>query len=197
LMNEWDARDAGVTAGDTVLVESPHGRILRRVRVTSLLMPGVVMLGEGAWSDVVAGGIDRSGNANSLERSSLSGEGQCTWNSSVCRVVPWEGSPLPLDYRSADRRGAGIASVVAPRKRAARTANVARLQHAAQGMTIERGGEASPAQPEPQVERLVRDPIPSQAARNRQTFGNAAKLRISAQDAQRDADLFPEEGDAR
>ena len=197
LMNEWDARDAGVTAGDTVLVESPHGRILRRVRVTSLLMPGVVVLGEGAWSDVVAGGIDRSGNANSLERSSLSGEGQCTWNSSVCRVVPWEGSPLPPDYRSADRRGAGIASVVAPRKRAARTANVARLQRAAQGAGFEPVGEADSAQPEPQVERLVRDPIPSQAARNRQTFGNAAKLRISAQDAQRDADLFPEEGDVR
>ena len=112
LMNARDARECGVAHGDTVLVESPHGRILRRVRTTSLLMPGVVVLGEGAWSDVDADGIDRSGNANSLERSTLSGEGQCTWNTSVCRVLPWDGDALPPDYRSSDRRGTGVASVL-------------------------------------------------------------------------------------
>ena len=119
LMNALDAADAGVNAGDTVLVESPHGRILRRVRVTSLLMPGVVVLGEGSWSDVDAQGIDRSGNSNSLESSTLSGEGQCTWNTSICRVLPWDGEPLVPDYRSADRRGAGVTSVLPARKRKA------------------------------------------------------------------------------
>lgn len=112
LMNMLDAQSVGVAQGDTVLVESPHGRILRRVRTTSLLMPGVVVLGEGSWSDVDVDGIDRSGNSNTLECSALSGEGQCTWNSSICRVLSWDGDPLPPDYRSADRRGAAIASVL-------------------------------------------------------------------------------------
>ena len=79
-------------------------------------MPGIVLVGEGAWSDVDEDGIDRSGNANSLESSTLSGEGQCTWNTSVCRVLPWSGAPLALDCRSADRRGAGMASVMPERK---------------------------------------------------------------------------------
>ena len=117
LMNLVDARNCGIGQGDTALIESPHGRILRRVRTTSLLVPGVIVLGEGAWSDVDADGIDRSGNPNSLERSTLSGEGHCTWNTSVCRVLPWDGDPLPLDYRSSDRRGDAIAGVLPQRKR--------------------------------------------------------------------------------
>ena len=117
LMNVLDAREAGVGQGDTVLVESPHGRILRRVRVTSLVIPGVVVLGEGAWSDVGDDGIDRSGNSNTLQSSTLSGEGQCTWNTSICRVSPWDGEPLPPDFRSADRRGAVLAGVLPQRKR--------------------------------------------------------------------------------
>lgn len=112
LMNELDAATVGVSQGDTVLVESLHGRILRRVRVTSLIMPGVVVLGEGAWSDVDEQGIDRSGNPNSLESSTLTGEGHCTWNTSICRVLPWEGEPLPLDYHSTDRRGTPLTTVM-------------------------------------------------------------------------------------
>ena len=119
LMNTLDAQSVGVLQGDTVLVESPHGRILRRVRVSSLLIPGVVVLGEGSWSDVDEDGIDRSGNSNSLESSALSGEGQCTWNTSICRVLPWTGDPLPPDYRSADRRGAAIPSVLPASRRKA------------------------------------------------------------------------------
>ena len=117
LMNTVDAKRVGVARGDTALVESPHGRILRRVRVTNLLMPGIVLVGEGAWSDVDANGIDRSGNPNSLEASTLTGEGHCTWNTSICRVEPWTGEPLPLDFRSTDRRGCAAPSVLSARGR--------------------------------------------------------------------------------
>lgn len=189
LMNQLDAQAAGVEGGQTVLVESPHGRILRRVRVTNLLMPGVVVLGEGAWSDVVDGGpdgapddapgrgIDRSGNANSLERSTLSGEGQCTWNTSVCRVLPWRGEPLPPDYRSADRRGAGVSSVLPARKAKKKAAP-------------KEGAPTSAERPK----RLVKEDAPSQVARDRRTFGNAQKLRISGAAASTDADLLERGG---
>ncbi|MDO4399944.1 MAG: molybdopterin-dependent oxidoreductase [Coriobacteriia bacterium] len=197
LMNQLDAQAAGVSQGDTVLVESPHGRILRRVRVTSLLIPGVVVLGEGAWSDVVDGDIDRSGNANSLERSSLSGEGQCTWNSSVCRVLPWDGEPLPPDYRSADRRGAGIASVMPARgRKASEAARNAAARLAQVQLPVAPLGGLPEELRDGGAKRLVKDDMPSSAARGRQTFGNAAKLRFWPQ-GDGAPDTSSEEGGAR
>lgn len=93
-----DAQDAGVSTGDTVLVSSAHGKILRRARVTSRVMPGVVVIGQGAWANVGEDGIDRAGCSNTLEASQLAGEGQCTWNTTNVRVDPWDGESLEADY---------------------------------------------------------------------------------------------------
>ena len=187
MMNEIDARACGVSAGDTVLVESPHGRILRRLRVTSLLIPGVVLVGEGAWSDVDADGIDRSGNPNSVESSTLTGEGHCTWNTSICRVLPWDGEPLPLDYQSADRRGAGVTSVLPAKRRKA--------SRPVQRGAAHREGATETHEAEPRV--LAKDLMSSAAARDRRTFGNAAKMRIPGMVPMDVDGNFPEGGDAR
>ena len=200
LMNELDARAVGVEQGQTVLVESPHGRILRRVRVTSLLIPGVVVLGEGSWSDVDESGVDRAGNSNTLESSTLSGEGQCTWNTSICRVLPWEGEPLPPDYRSADRRGAGIASVMPARKRKAKAPVGSRPERPERAKRqVKEGDSASPSERSvrlDQAKHLMKDSV-LDASSARSEFGNAAKLRISSEPAKTIADLLQEGGDAR
>ena len=98
IVNTLDANDAGVENGQTVLVESAYGSILRRVRVSNLVMPGVVVLGEGAWAQFEDDGIDHAGCANTLAASKLSGEGQCTWNTTNVKMSLWEGEPLEPDY---------------------------------------------------------------------------------------------------
>lgn len=89
-VNPRDARAAGVHHGDTVLVSSRFGQITRRIKVTKVVMPGVVVLGQGAWSRVNEEGIDTGGNANTLQGSYLTGEGHCTWNTSLIRIDPWD-----------------------------------------------------------------------------------------------------------
>lgn len=103
VVNALDAEAAGIEDGGTILVESPYGKILRRAHVTNLVMPGVVVLGQGAWSDVRDDGIDYAGNANTLSKSQLSGEGQCTWNTTTVRIGPWSGEPLAPDYQKPQR----------------------------------------------------------------------------------------------
>lgn len=99
-MNPLDAqRVPGISSGVTALITSPYGRVLRRVKVTRLVMPGVVLIGQGAWACMNDEGIDVGGNANTLQASQLAGEGHCTWNTTPVRVEAWQGDPLPLDYK--------------------------------------------------------------------------------------------------
>ena len=98
-INPLDAKRSGITHGETVHVSSAYGQILRRAKVTRLVMPGVVIIGQGAWASINDKGIDEGGNANTLQGSKLAGEGHCTWNTSLVRVDPWAGEPLQLDYK--------------------------------------------------------------------------------------------------
>lgn len=98
-MNPIDAHRFGVAGGQTALVSSAFGKILRRIKVTNLVMPGVVLIGQGAWSSVNDDGIDEGGNANTLQASQLTGEGHCTWNTSLVRVDPWTGESLEFDFK--------------------------------------------------------------------------------------------------
>ena len=98
-INQLDAQRAGVAKGEAVLVSSAYGSLVRRAKVTSLVMPGVVVIGQGAWAEMNSEGIDIGGNANTLQASQLSGEGHCTWNTTLVRIDPWEGDPLELDYK--------------------------------------------------------------------------------------------------
>ncbi|MFS8629845.1 MAG: molybdopterin-dependent oxidoreductase, partial [Bacillales bacterium] len=48
-MSPEDAKKRGIKDGDTVLIKSRHGKVLRPVTLTERIMPGVTTLGEGAW----------------------------------------------------------------------------------------------------------------------------------------------------
>ena len=97
-INQLDAQKIGIQKGDFVVVSSKSGSLVRRAKVTSLVMPGVVILGQGAWSMLDKDGLDRGGNANTLQSSELTGEGHCTWNTTLVRIGQWTGDPLDLDY---------------------------------------------------------------------------------------------------
>lgn len=100
LLNPLDADTSHVADGETALVTSRCGRIVRRVRVTNLIMPGVAVIAQGAWADLSdEDGIDYAGCANTVQGSQLSGEGQSTWNTSRIRVEPWTGACPSADER--------------------------------------------------------------------------------------------------
>ena len=51
-MNASDARRLGIQNGDTIEVWNDRGKCVTPVYVTERLMPGVVVLHEGAWMDL-------------------------------------------------------------------------------------------------------------------------------------------------
>ena len=90
IINELDAAENNITENDIVLIESPFGKITRQARITKLIMPGVLAVGEGSWSALDEKGIDQAGNSNTLQGSALQGEGECTWNSNIARITVWK-----------------------------------------------------------------------------------------------------------
>ncbi len=98
MMNDGDAAGLGLKSEDTVLVFNPYGKILRRLSASPLVMPGVVILGQGAWTKMNAQGIDEGGNANVLSPGRLCGEGQAPWNTVTVQVKKWEGEALKADF---------------------------------------------------------------------------------------------------
>jgi anaerobic dimethyl sulfoxide reductase subunit A len=99
MMNPLDATPRGIENGDTVLVRSRWGKILRRVWVTNLMMPGVTGLGQGARIDLdEETGIDRGGCANTLKGPAPTGGGALGWNTTIVEVEKWEGEPLERDF---------------------------------------------------------------------------------------------------
>ena len=99
LMNPVDADALGLADDDTCLVESAHGKILRRLTVTETIMPGVVSLGEGNWVDLDdETGIDRGGSVNTLEGSAFVGDGFSPFNSLLVKVTKYDGKPLVPGY---------------------------------------------------------------------------------------------------
>jgi anaerobic dimethyl sulfoxide reductase subunit A len=112
LVNPLDAQPLGIMTGDGVLVTSRIGRIVRRVRVTNLVMPGVMVISQGAWADRSdVDGIDYAGCANTIAGGRLSGEGQSTWNTTRVRIEPWNG-PLPPEDAHRPRRYADAGAQV-------------------------------------------------------------------------------------
>lgn len=62
-----DAKEKGVVTGDTVLVQSRYGKVLRIASVTETLMPGVLALPHGSWVDIdQETGCDKGGADNVL-----------------------------------------------------------------------------------------------------------------------------------
>jgi anaerobic dimethyl sulfoxide reductase subunit A len=98
-MNTIDADERGIKNGDTVLVSSAYGSILRNAWVTETIMPGVTRLDECAWLEVdPKTGLCKSGNQNMLNGQIPNGVGIQAWNSSNVQIEKWDGEALQPDY---------------------------------------------------------------------------------------------------
>ena len=101
-MNPLDAEPRGIRNGDTVRITSRHGAALRRACVTARIMPGVTTMGEGAWAELDAEGLDRAGNGNTLSGLLPNGQGLCGYNSGIVQVAR-DGRGLVPDAARAPR----------------------------------------------------------------------------------------------
>ncbi len=100
LMNPIDAGERGIKNGDTVLIRSRWGKVVRTVWVTNLMMPGVTVIGQGARMRLdEETGIDMGGCANVLKGATPTGGGHLGWNSCIVQVEKWTGKPLPSDAK--------------------------------------------------------------------------------------------------
>ncbi|WP_139651249.1 molybdopterin-dependent oxidoreductase [Raoultibacter phocaeensis] len=109
-VNPLDAEAIGLENDDTALLTSEAGRHLRRVTVTTTVMPGVIVGIEGAtarllddektkddtdWDEV----IDYGGASNVLAPTYLVGQGHQAYNSIIVNVEKWTGEPLKPNYQ--------------------------------------------------------------------------------------------------
>jgi anaerobic dimethyl sulfoxide reductase subunit A len=100
-MNPVDAEARGIKHGDIVLIRSKHGQVIRPVYVTERIMPGVVTLPHGAWSEIdESSGVDKAGADNYLCGPIPPGQGVSGWNSHIVQVEKYDG-PIDLqpDYK--------------------------------------------------------------------------------------------------
>ena len=96
MMNPLDAAPRGIRNGDTVLIRSRHGKAIRPALVTARVMPGVALLGEGAWLALdESTGIDRAGSANVLNGALPTGQGHTGFNSCIVQVEKYESDLAP------------------------------------------------------------------------------------------------------
>jgi anaerobic dimethyl sulfoxide reductase subunit A len=65
-MNAADAKSRNIKDGDRVKVFNHRGTIVLPCRITPRIMPGVVSVPQGAWSDYDKDGTDMGGNINNL-----------------------------------------------------------------------------------------------------------------------------------
>ena len=99
MMNPVDAAERGIRNGDIALIRSRHGKVIRPVLVTERIMPGVTILGEGAWIDLdETTGIDRAGSTNILNGAVPTGQGHVGFNTCIVQVEKY-GRPLPPDSK--------------------------------------------------------------------------------------------------
>lgn len=99
-MNAADAAERNIATGDTVLIESPYGKILRHASVLETIMPGVVALPHGVRCDFdEESGIDYGGSENTLTGPIQSKylSAISPYNSLLVEISKWDGNPIPRD----------------------------------------------------------------------------------------------------
>jgi anaerobic dimethyl sulfoxide reductase subunit A len=100
MINPINAAERGLKHGDTAVITSRHGRILRRVDVTERVMPGVTITGQGAWIDLDEElNVDKGGCTNTLNGAIPSGQGVQAYNTCNVQVEKWRGEQLEPDYK--------------------------------------------------------------------------------------------------
>jgi anaerobic dimethyl sulfoxide reductase subunit A len=101
LINTYDAQREGFTHGDWALVSGlDAGQIVRRIAALPTIAPGVAILGEGNWRVIDhETGIDIGGNANTLTRPHLLGNGYQAYNTVLLKLEPYTGPAMLPDYQ--------------------------------------------------------------------------------------------------
>ncbi len=108
-----DARQRGISQGDTVRLFNDRGTCLAAAVLTDGVMPGVVRLSTGAWWDPTqpgeAGCLDRAGNPNvlTLDRGSSRLAQGCAAQTCLVDVERWLGERLPVQAHTAPLRRGG------------------------------------------------------------------------------------------
>ena len=106
LMNASDAKAKGIVDGDTVMLSNEHGAILRKACIVEGMMPGVLGVMHGCWVDVdekTENKVDRAGADNYLIASKATGQRISAWNSTLCNLEKYTGTPLDADVNMNSR----------------------------------------------------------------------------------------------
>ncbi len=91
-MSVVDAEERSIKTGDVVLMSSPYGKVLRRAKVLPGMVPGSVVLEDGAMVMIdEETGIDLAGNPNVLQAPAPSGLGSINWTATLLQVEKYEG----------------------------------------------------------------------------------------------------------
>ncbi len=85
-LNASDARRLGLKTGDIVEIWNDRGGVVVPVYVTERLLPGVLVLHEGAWLDLDKEGWDRAGNPDFLTDDDPSPAGSFTYNNAMVQI---------------------------------------------------------------------------------------------------------------
>jgi len=85
-INASDAKKLGIQTGDTVEVWNDRGKCVVPAYVTERLMPGVLVLFEGAWMDPDKNGVDRAGNPDFLTLDNPSPAGAFAYNNAMVQI---------------------------------------------------------------------------------------------------------------
>ena len=99
-LNASDAAAKGIKTGDTVLISSQFGQVLRHAVCLQTLIPGQVGIPHGSWVDVdEKTGIDRGGSDNYLIGTTMSGMGVSGYNNCNCNIEKYTGEALAPDWQ--------------------------------------------------------------------------------------------------